>query len=45
MGLGNSLRIPVLENLLTSNMVKGPKHCWNLNHSTFTVCIDAYEDN
>ena len=29
----------------TSNMVNGPKHCWNLNDSTFTIFIDRCEEN
>ena len=28
-----------------SDMVIGPKHCWNLNDSTFTIFIDPCEDN
>ena len=30
---------------LTSNMVNGPKHCWNLNQSNFTIFIDLCEGN
>ena len=26
-----------------SNMVNEPKHCWNLNESTFTIFIDHCE--
>ena len=29
----------VLEDPLTSNIVNGPKRCWNLNNSTFTIFI------
>ena len=29
----------VLEDALTSNIVNGPKRCWNLNNSTFTIFI------
>ena len=39
------LKIPVLEDPLKSNMVKGPKHCWNLNDSTFTMFIDHCQGN
>ena len=28
-----------------SNMVDGPKHCWNLNHTTFSIFIDHCEGN
>ena len=28
----------------TSNMVNGPKHCWKLNDSTFTIFIDPSEE-
>ena len=39
------LKIPVLEDPSKSNMVKGPKHCWNLNDSTFTMFIDHCQGN
>ena len=29
----------------TSNMVKGPKQCYNLNRGTFIKFIDHYEGN
>ena len=29
----------VLDDVLTSNIVNGPKRCWNLNDSTFTIFI------
>ena len=29
----------VLEDALTSNIENGPKRCWNLNDSTFTIFI------
>ena len=29
----------------TCNMGNGPKHCWNLNDSTFTIFIDHWERN
>ena len=37
--------IPVSEDPSTSNMVRGTKHCWNLNGTTFTVFIDHCEGN
>ena len=43
--LDKCLRSPVLEDPLTSNMVNGPKDCWNLNESTFTIFIYACEGN
>ena len=43
--LGKSLKGPASEDPLTSNMVNGPKHCWNLNNSTFTVFIAHGESN
>ena len=36
---------PVSEHPSTSHMVNGPKHCWNLNDSTFTIFIDHCECN
>ena len=35
---------PVLENLLTVNMLKGPKHCINLHGSIFVRFFD-YSEN
>ena len=43
--LDNCLERPISENLSTDNMVNGPKHCFNLNGSTFTIFIDHCEDN
>ena len=43
--LGKCLKSPVLEEPLTSNVVNGPKHCFNLNDSTFTMFIDECETN
>ena len=37
--LHKCLNSPVSEDPLTSNMVNGSKHCWNLNESTFTIFI------
>ena len=39
------LKSPVSEDPSRSNMVNGPKHCWNLNASTFTILIDNSEGN
>ena len=39
------LKSPVSENPSRSNMVHGPKHCCNLDHSTFTIFIDHCEGN
>ena len=35
--------IPVSEDPSTSNMVRGTKHCWNLNDTPFTIFIDHCE--
>ena len=43
--LGKCLKSPVLEEPLRSNVVNGPKHCLNLNGTTFTIFIDHCEDN
>ena len=43
--LDNCLKSPVSEDPLTSNMVNGPNHCWNLNDTTFTGFIDHCEDS
>ena len=43
--LGKCLKSPVLEEPLTSNVINGPKHCFNLNDSTFTKFIDHCEGN
>ena len=40
-----SLKSPVSEGPLTSNMVNGLKHCWNLHDSTFIIFIDHCEEN
>ena len=39
------LKSPISDNPLTDNLVNGPKHCFNLNHSTFAVFIDCSEGN
>ena len=43
--LDKCLKSPLSEDPLTSNMVNGPKHCWNLNESTFTIFIDHCQGN
>ena len=43
--LDKCLKIPVSEDPSTSNMTNTPKHCWNLNKSTFTIFIDHCESN
>ena len=45
MWLDKCLKTPVSEDFSTSNMVNGPKHCWNLHESTFTMFIDNCELN
>ena len=45
MWLDKCLKSPVSEDPSTSNMVNGPKHCWNLSDSTFTIVIDPSKDN
>ena len=41
--LDKSLKIRVLEDPSTDNMVNGSKHCCNLNDSTFTIFINNCE--
>ena len=41
----NCLKRPVSQSPSTSNMLNGPKHCWNLNDSAFTIFIDLCEGN
>ena len=43
--LDKSLKSLVSEDPLTSNVVNEPKHCFNLNESTFTIFIDHCEGN
>ena len=43
--LDKCLKNPVSDDPLKCNMVNGPKHCWNLNGSTFTRFIGQCEDN
>ena len=42
--LDKCLKIPVSDDPSTNNMVKGPKHCLNLNDSTFKIFIDHCEE-
>ena len=37
------VKSPFSEEPLRGNMVDGPKHCCNLNHSTATLFIDHFE--
>ena len=39
------LKSPVSEDPLTSNIVNGPKGCWNLHDSTFIIFIIYSEEN
>ena len=43
--LDNCRKSPASEDPSTSNMVNEPKHCWNLNDSTFIIFIDKCEGN
>ena len=43
--LDKCLKSPFSADPSTSNMVNGPKHCWNLNKSTFTIFIDHCKGN
>ena len=43
--LDKCLKSPVSEDPLTGNLVNVPKHCFNLNYSTFTMFIDQCEGN
>ena len=45
MWLDKCLKSPVSEDPLTGNLVNEPKHCFNLNHSTFTTFIDQCKGN
>ena len=45
MWLDKCLKSPVSEDPLTSNMLNVPKHCLNLNGSTFTIFIGPCEGN
>ena len=43
-GLDKRLKRPVSKNPSKNNMVNGPKHCWNLKNSFFTIFIDCSEE-
>ena len=43
--LDKRLKSSVLDDPLTSNLVNGPKHCYTLDDSTFTMFIDHCESN
>ena len=43
--LDKCIKNQVSEDPSTSNMVNGPKYCWKLDESTFTIFIDHCEDN
>ena len=45
MWLDKYLKSLVSEVPSTSNMVNGPKHCWNVNDSTSAAFIDFCEGN
>ena len=42
--LDKCLKSPLSEDSSRSHIVNGPKHCWNLKDSTFTIVIDRCED-
>ena len=41
--LNKNLKSSVSEHLSTSNMIRGTKYCWILNHTTFIIFIDHFE--
>ena len=43
--LDKCLKSPVSGDHSTSNMLNGPKHCWNLNNSTLNIFINDIEGN
>ena len=43
--LDKCLKSLVSEDPLTSDMVNGPKNCWNLSDSIFTIFIDLCVGN
>ena len=43
--LDKCLKSPVSEDPLAGNVVKGPKHFFNINNSTFTIFIDQCAGN
>ena len=44
-GLDRCLKNPPSECPSTNNMVKGHKHCWNLDEGTFIMSFDYSQDN
>ena len=38
--LDKCIKSPVSDDPLTSNMLNGPKHCWNLQHTTLIIFVD-----
>ena len=43
--LDNCIKNAISEDPSRSNVVNGPKHCWNLNNSALTIFSDKFEDN
>ena len=43
--LDKGLKSPVSENPLTGNLVNSPKHCRNLDDSTFAIFIEKSGGN
>ena len=43
--LDKCVKNPVSEDPSTSNMVNGPKHCYNVDDGTCTIFIDHCENN
>ena len=43
--LDKCVKSPVSEDSCKSSMVNGPKHCYNLNHSTFRLFFHQSESN
>ena len=42
---GKCLKSPLSEDSSKNSMENGPKHFWDLNHSTFRIFFDWYESN
>ena len=43
--LDKRLKSPLSENPSKCNIENGPKHCSNLNYSSFSIIIDQCESN
>ena len=43
--LDKCLKIPVLEDPSTSNLVNVSEHCSNLHHNSFIILIDNFQGN